>query len=154
VRPRRHPALVDGREAGCGIRACRLAGLSPPICLCAGARRHDCCAVPVALARPNAHRRGDFSGNGGGGGLHRIARQMRVAIGGCRLGIPSILPMIGKPIPLDAATDANAYRRSCSRTSSSPAALRIARHGFSDQSLGHRSSIQAEEAVNQRRGCF
>ena len=56
---------------------------------------------------------------------------MRVARGRGGWVWPSILPMIGKPMPLDAATLAKACRRSCSRTSSSPAGLRIARHGFS-----------------------
>ena len=44
---------------------------------------------------------------------------------------PSILPIIGSPIPLDAATLAKAWRKSCSLTSSGPASLRIARQGFS-----------------------
>jgi len=39
--------------------------------------------------------------------------------------------MIGNSVPLDAATLAKAWRRSCGRTTSSPTLCPIARHGFS-----------------------
>jgi hypothetical protein len=53
--------------------------------------------------------------------------------------------MIGSPMPLEALTLAKACRRSCRRTSSSPAALRIERHGFSRLTNGAPSFVTYDD---------
>ena len=55
--------------------------------LCAGAQRQHRGAFPPGIARSAGHCRGDLAGDRGGSGLHRIARQVRVARGGGRLGV-------------------------------------------------------------------
>jgi hypothetical protein len=54
------------------------------------AAAHRRAALP-GFARSAGHRRGDLAGNGGGSGLHRIARKVRVARGGGRPAVPEHL---------------------------------------------------------------
>ena len=98
MRPRRRPQR-GGREAQCGVRACRLAGLSLPLLiLCAGPQL-DHRRRRFARRRPCGHRGGDLAGNSRCRGLHRVTRKVCIALCRLRLGMPEHLADDRQPHP-------------------------------------------------------